>query len=205
MWFRLRPKQASSRGVAEAHLLTRMQRISDDVDAMNALDGAQSSDASAFDANEDKAKFRRYEVCDCMRDFSAVRLARPTAPSRVTARLRVGTAREADARVQRPDPRRLRVDRACIFAWATLELLDTPVDASDPDTLVGQFAHLLQTAEAMRRDAKLRWVQLTGLVRDLGNPFVHFGADGQSAVIGDAFPIDRRFGEKVIYLETLGP
>jgi inositol oxygenase len=86
--------------------------------------------------------------------------------------------------------------------WAALELLDTLVDASDPDTAVGQLQHLLQTAEAIKRDGKPRWMQLAGLVHDLGKLLVHFGADGQWAVVGDTFPVGCRFSERVIYPET---
>jgi len=43
-----------------------------------------------------------------------------------------------------------------------LSSLDTLIDESDPDTSVSQIQHLLQTAEAMRRDGKPDWMQLTG-------------------------------------------
>ena len=39
---------------------------------------------------------------------------------------------------------------------------------SDPDTELSQIEHLLQSAEAIRRDGKPRWMQLTGLIHDLG-------------------------------------
>jgi inositol oxygenase len=62
--------------------------------------------------------------------------------------------------------------------WEAMELLDTLVDSSDPDTDATQIEHLLQTAEAMRRDGKPDWMQVTGLVHDLGKLlyfYVSFG------------------------------
>lgn len=74
--------------------------------------------------------------------------------------------------------------RATMTVWDALELLDTLVgessrrspaqlslkpeaDQSDPDTELGQIQHLLQTAEAIRKDGKPEWMQVTGLVHDL--------------------------------------
>lgn len=66
---------------------------------------------------------------------------------------------------------------------------DTLVDESDPDTSATQIDHLLQTAEAMRRDGKPEWMQVTGLVHDLGKLLYFFGSDGQwDVVVG--FSID---------------
>lgn len=63
--------------------------------------------------------------------------------------------------------------------WEAMELLNTLVDASDPDTSATQIQHLLQTAEAMRKDGKPEWMQVTGLVHDLGKLLYFFGSDGQ--------------------------
>ncbi len=68
--------------------------------------------------------------------------------------------------------------------WEALELLNTLVDESDPDVLLAissrvnsltppqinlsQIDHLLQTAESIRHDGKPEWMQVTGLVHDLG-------------------------------------
>lgn len=63
--------------------------------------------------------------------------------------------------------------------WEAMELLNTLVDASDPDTSATQIQHLLQTAEAMRKDGKPEWMQVTGLVHDLGKLLYFFGSEGQ--------------------------
>ncbi len=73
--------------------------------------------------------------------------------------------------------------------WEAIEKLDTLVDESDPDTSLSQIQHLLQTAEAMRRDGKPDWMQLTGLIHDLGKLLCFFGADGQWDVVGDTFVV----------------
>ena len=86
--------------------------------------------------------------------------------------------------------------------WEAMEMLNTLVDESDPDTSVGQIEHLLQTAEAMRRDGKPDWMQVTGLVHDLGKLLCFFGAEGQWDVVGDTFVIGCKFSDKIIYPET---
>src|SRR5207244_3641397 len=48
--------------------------------------------------------------------------------------------------------------------WEAMEFLNTLIDDSDPDTELCQIEHLLQTAEAIRRDSHPRWFILTGLI-----------------------------------------
>jgi inositol oxygenase len=92
--------------------------------------------------------------------------------------------------------------RARMSIWEAMEMLNTLVDESDPDTSVGQIEHLLQTAEAMRRDGKPDWMQVTGLIHDLGKLLCFFGADGQWDVVGDTFVVGCKFSDKIIYPET---
>jgi len=56
------------------------------------------------------------------------------------------------------------------------DYLNTLVDDSDPDTDVTQIEHLLQTAEAIRKDGHPRWFILTGFLHDLGRCSVCMGA-----------------------------
>ena len=86
--------------------------------------------------------------------------------------------------------------------WEAIEKLDTLIDESDPDTSLSQIQHLLQTAEAMRRDGKPDWMQLTGLVHDLGKLLCFYGADGQWDVVGDTFVVGCKFSDKIIYPST---
>ena len=58
----------------------------------------------------------------------------------------------------------LSLNRRTMGIWEAMEFLDTLVDDSDPDTDLTQIEHLLQTAEAVRRDGHPRWFILTGQV-----------------------------------------
>ena len=59
--------------------------------------------------------------------------------------------------------------------WEALELLNTLVDESDPDTQMTQIVHSLQSAEAARRDNQPRWMILTALIHDLGKYLFFLG------------------------------
>ncbi len=84
--------------------------------------------------------------------------------------------------------------------WEAMEFLNTLVDESDPDADFSQIEHLLQTAEAIRRDGHPRWFILTGLVHDLGKILCLWG-EPQWAVVGDTFPVGCAFSDKVVFPE----
>lgn len=84
--------------------------------------------------------------------------------------------------------------------WEAMEFLNTLVDDSDPDTDLSQIEHLLQTAEAIRRDARPRWFILTGLIHDLGKILCLFG-EPQWAVVGDTFPVGCAYSDRVVFPE----
>ena len=67
-----------------------------------------------------------------------------------------------------------------------LTYLDTLVDDSDPDTELSQLQHLLQTAEAIRRDDHEDWFVLTGFIHDLGK-ILCLSGEPQWSVVGDTF------------------
>ena len=94
----------------------------------------------------------------------------------------------------------LKLDHKSMGVWEAIELLDTLVDDSDPDTELSQLEHLLQTAEAIRKDGHPRWLILTGLVHDLGKLLCIFG-EPQWAVVGDTFPVGCRFSNRVVFPE----
>jgi inositol oxygenase len=81
--------------------------------------------------------------------------------------------------------------------WEAMEYLNTLVDESDPDTSLSQIEHLLQVAEAIRRDGHPRWFILTGLIHDLGKVLCLFG-EPQWAVVGDTFPVGCRFSDRIV-------
>jgi inositol oxygenase len=94
----------------------------------------------------------------------------------------------------------LPLNRKTMSIWEAMEFLDTLVDDSDPDTDLTQIEHLVQTAEAIRRDGHPRWFVLTGLIHDLGKILCLFG-EPQWAVVGDTFPVGCAFSDKVVYAE----
>lgn len=84
--------------------------------------------------------------------------------------------------------------------WEAMEFLNTLVDDSDPDTDLSQIEHLMQTAEAIRRDGHPRWFILAGLIHDLGKILCLFG-EPQWAVVGDTFPVGCAFSDRIVFAE----
>ncbi|RWV95922.1 hypothetical protein GW17_00041408 [Ensete ventricosum] len=61
-----------------------------------------------------------------------------------------------------------KLDRVEMSIWECIELLNEFVDESDPDLDEPQIEHLLQTAEAIRKDYPNEdWLHLTGLIHAL--------------------------------------
>ncbi|KAE8729650.1 putative inositol oxygenase [Hibiscus syriacus] len=86
--------------------------------------------------------------------------------------------------------------------WECCELLNEVVDDSDPDLDEPQIQHLLQSAEAIRKDYPNEdWLHLTALIHDLGKVLVlpQFGGLPQWAVVGDTFPVGRAFDESNVH------
>jgi inositol oxygenase len=94
----------------------------------------------------------------------------------------------------------LPLARRRMGVWEAMEYLNTLVDDSDPDTDLSQIEHLLQTAEAIRRDGRQRWFVLAGLIHDLGKVLCLFG-EPQWAVVGDTFPVGCAYSDKVVFSE----
>jgi len=84
--------------------------------------------------------------------------------------------------------------------WEACEYLNTLVDESDPDTDLSQIQHLMQTAEAIRRDGHPRWMILTGFLHDLGKVLCLYG-EPQWAVVGDTFPVGCAWSDKIVFPE----
>ncbi|XP_016191666.1 inositol oxygenase 4-like [Arachis ipaensis] len=95
-----------------------------------------------------------------------------------------------------------KLDKAEMNIWECCELLNEVVDDSDPDLDEPQIQHLLQTAEAIRKDYPNEdWLHLTALIHDLGK-ILHlpqFGELPQWAVVGDTFPVGCAFDEKNVH------
>lgn len=162
---------------------------SDAIDEVNKLKSKVKplwDDASAFDAEKDKTQFRQYEsACDRVKAFYKEQHEKQTVEFNINARVE----------------QRKKV-RARMSVWEAIEKLNTLVDNSDPDTELSQIEHLLQTAEAIRRDGKPEWMQVTGLIHDLGKLLFIFGSEGQWDVVGDTFVVGCAFSDKNIYPDT---
>ena len=102
--------------------------------------------------------------------------------------------------VQSRKRRFLRLNHERMTIWEAMEFLNTLVDDSDPDTDLSQIEHLMQTAEAIRRDGHPRWFILTGLIHDLGKILCLWG-EPQWAVVGDTFPVGCAYSDKVVFPE----
>ncbi|KAI0247987.1 inositol oxygenase [Lactifluus subvellereus] len=160
--------------------------VSDAVDEVNVQKLKLWDDASEFDTEKDKACFRQYEdACDRVKNFYKEQHEKQTVAFNIQARVNFKSRH-----------------RARMGVWQAMEMLNTLVDESDPDTSLSQIEHLLQTAEAIRRDGKPEWMQVTGLVHDLGKLLFLFESEGQWDVVGDTFVVGCRFSDKIIYPET---
>lgn len=165
-----------------------LEDTSDLIDDVNTI--KYDSD-SKFDTTKDKTNFRQYEnACDRVKNFYAEQHAKQTVAYNLAARNRFNSS----SRV-RPE----------MTIWQAMEKLNTLIDESDPDTTLSQIEHLLQSAEAIRRDGKPRWMQITGLIHDLGKLMLFFPeleTQGQWDVVGDTFPVGCAFDERIILPET---
>jgi inositol oxygenase len=94
----------------------------------------------------------------------------------------------------------LPLRRQRMGVWEALDHLAGIVDQSDPDLDLPQIDHALQTAEALRRDGRPRWMVLTGFIHDLGKVLCLFG-EPQWAVVGDTFPVGCAFSPRIVHAE----
>ncbi|CAN6570805.1 unnamed protein product [Malus baccata var. baccata] len=95
-----------------------------------------------------------------------------------------------------------KLNRVEMSIWECCELLNEVVDESDPDLDEPQIEHLLQTAEAIRKDYPNEdWLHLTGLIHDLGKVLLlpSFGELPQWAVVGDTFPVGCAFDQSNVH------
>ncbi len=133
----------------------------------------------------DKSAFRQYEeACDRVKKFYRIQHQNQTVAYNIQARVNFKTKVRAKLRI-----------------WDALIKLSNLIDQSDPDTELSQIEHALQTAEAIRRDGKPRWMILVGLIHDLGKLLYFFNAQGQWDVVGDTFAVGCKFSDKIIFYE----
>ncbi|KAF2479011.1 inositol oxygenase 1 [Neohortaea acidophila] len=175
--------ETTSDAIDEVNLLKAEMRVKNGTATQQEL---KAYEQSKFDAEKDKTQFRQYEdACDRVKNFYREQHEKQTVAYNLKARNDFQSKTRAEMTV-----------------WQAMEKLNTLIDNSDPDTSLSQIEHLLQSAEAIRRDGKPRWFQLTGLIHDLGKLLFFYGAEGQWDVVGDTFPVGCRFDESIIYPGT---
>jgi inositol oxygenase len=144
---------------------------------------AKKKPSVGTDANKKQEEFRDYEAD-----------ARPT----VREFYRLNHTNQTYEFAQAKRKEFLGRNRMTMSIWEAMEYLNNLVDDSDPDTDLSQLQHLLQTAEAIRRDGQPRWMILTGLVHDLGKILCLWG-EPQWAVVGDTFPTGCAYSQKIVF------
>ena len=100
--------------------------------------------------------------------------------------------------VQRKKAKWSKLDHAEMTVFEALELINTLVDASDPDVDFPNSYHAFQTAERIRAEGGDEWFQLTGLIHDLGKVLALWG-EPQWCVVGDTFPVGAAFQDCCVY------
>ena len=64
-----------------------------------------------------------------------------------------------------------------IKIWDILQHLNSLVDVSDPDMSHPNLYHAFQTAEMIKKDGHPEWLQLVGLIHDMGKIMYLKGSD----------------------------
>ncbi|WP_238718868.1 inositol oxygenase [Pelagihabitans pacificus] len=92
--------------------------------------------------------------------------------------------------------------------WDAMAHLNDLIDVSDPDLNLPNVQHLIQSAEAIRADGRPDWMQLTGLIHDLGKVMFLWGSDEdgtsqdeQWGTVGDVFVVGCALPDTCVYPE----
>ena len=92
--------------------------------------------------------------------------------------------------------------------WEAMRHLNSLIDISDPDLDLPNVQHLIQSAEAIRADGRPDWMQLTGLIHDLGKVMFLWGSDEdgtsqaeQWGMVGDVFVVGCALPDSCVYPE----
>jgi len=92
--------------------------------------------------------------------------------------------------------------------WEAMDKLNDLIDVSDPDLDLPNVQHLIQSAEAIRADNRPDWMQLVGLIHDLGKVMYLWGCDEdgtsqaeQWGLVGDVFVVGCALPDTLVYPE----
>ncbi len=109
--------------------------------------------------------------------------------------------------VQRMRSKYLTYDKPMML-WEAMEKLNDLIDVSDPDLELPNVQHLIQSAEALRADNRPDWMQLVGLIHDLGKVMYLWGCDEdgtsqseQWGLVGDVFVVGALLPKTCVYPE----
>ncbi|WP_026997987.1 inositol oxygenase family protein [Flectobacillus major] len=109
--------------------------------------------------------------------------------------------------VQKMKAKYLTFDKPMLL-WDAMEKLNALIDVSDPDLDLPNVQHLLQSAEAMRAEGRPDWMQLVGLIHDLGKAMYLWGSDEdgtsqaeQWGLVGDVFVVGCKLPDSCVYPE----
>ncbi len=109
--------------------------------------------------------------------------------------------------VQRMHKKYLNFDKPMPL-WEAMAHLNDLIDVSDPDINLPNVQHLIQSAEAIREDGRPDWMQLTGLLHDLGKVMFLWGSDEdgtsqaeQWGMVGDVFVVGCALPDSCVYPE----
>jgi len=109
--------------------------------------------------------------------------------------------------VERMQEKYLKFDKP-LPLWDAMLKLNALIDVSDPDLNLPNVQHLAQSAEAMRADGRPDWMQLVGLIHDLGKAMYLWGSDEdgtsqaeQWGLVGDVFVVGCALPDSAVYPE----
>lgn len=115
--------------------------------------------------------------------------------------------RQTSEYVQRMQRKYLKFDKP-MDLWDAMSHLNDLIDVSDPDLDLPNVQHLIQSAEAIREDRRPDWMQLVGLIHDLGKVMFLWGSDEdgtsqneQWGMVGDVFVVGCALPESCVYPE----
>jgi inositol oxygenase len=142
---------------------------------------------------KEKAEFRNYNQGDIT--------------AAVKEHYRKMRTRQTYEYVQRMKAKYLTFERS-MDLWDMMERLNALIDVSDPDLNLPNVIHLLQSAEGLRADGRPDWMQLVGLIHDLGKAMYLFGSDEdgtsqaeQWGLVGDVFVVGCKLPDSCVYPE----
>jgi inositol oxygenase len=109
--------------------------------------------------------------------------------------------------VHRMQTKYLKYDKP-MDLWDAMVALNKLIDVSDPDLDLPNVQHLIQSAEALREDKRPEWMQVVGLIHDLGKVMFLWGCDEdgtsqaeQWGMVGDVFVLGCALPDTCVYPE----